>query len=376
MVLLHAIADDQLWNFAIECHICGKLSALPDLPAGRALPHPVVMLPNGRYLIKGSLDMRRVVTVGEQAVQQHRRETGSEGASIAAKPQRPPRTIDCEVLRAWLRRLADLLGPTLDKLLQSDRRATSSPTPPKHRHGLMIAVQAIEDGIQSFSMPDPILDLRVLEAHGLLELLTRWGGHPLWQQFVRGLESEYHHTIATLAVATFLQDAGNSVEFRASSSSRTPDLMLVLSARSRCAVEIKAPRVLIDRSNSLTAEEATKILTTALKKAGTGTKGQLSRSNSAFLAIAGFNLGPSDINVLESAANRYLKQATTRSRHRHLLAILLFSVTALVETLQPAGERKVSNVVTTRIANNPGYSGPHRVSQQSQQILRRIRGLD
>ena len=377
VVLLRGVAEDQLWSIAIECHGCGKLSALPDLPPGRALPQSVVMFPKGRYLIRGSVDMKDVVAAGEAATQQHQREVGSMGASLVEKDEGPPSPINSATLRLWLHTLRDLLGSTFNKLLQSDRLGRTSPTPPKHRHGLMLVVQAIEDAIQSMSTANPAVDLRVLEAYHLLELLTRWSAHRLWPHFVNSLEGEYYHTIAALTIATFLQDAGNSIEFQeASGSARTPDLMLVLGARARCAVEIKSPRVLIDRGAALALDEATEILKVALKRAGTGPGGQLGQTASSFLAIAGFNLSGQDVAVLERAANSYLRPTADGSKHRRLMGILVISSGALVEMAHTGAPFKLSSVMTARLAKNPGYRGPHTLSSETRRPLRRIPGPD
>lgn len=376
VVLLRAMADDQLWNLAIQCHGCGGLNALPDLPPGRALPRPVVMIPKGRYLIKATADPKGVVMAGEEAVSQHQREAGSDGASLAATGERPPTQLQPDLLAQWIQQLRDLLGSTFDKLLASDRRATSSPTPPPRRHGLMVVVEAIDDALKSMASPNPTLDFRVLEAHQLLELLKRWSAHPLWPQFVESLEAEYHHTIGALTIATFLQDAGNSVEFQASSGSRTPDLMLVLGSRSRCAVEIKVPQALINPPAPLTKEAATKLVTGAFRKAGTGSRGQLARRNSAFLAIAGFNLESIDVAVLEDAAKEYLGQAARRSRHQHVMGILIFSFNPLVDQTLPTAGTVLSNTMAARIVRHPGYRGSHKVSAESRRPLRRIRGLE
>src|SRR5262249_32956656 len=131
MVLVVGVADDQLWDICFECFGCKRLSVSPSLPPGMALPLSCLRFPQARYRIDLMSDMRRGVFAGETAVARRVAEAGRKCATFGRNIMGVG-TLDADLLRSWVQQLRDLLGAKYDKLYLSDKRATTSPTPPKH----------------------------------------------------------------------------------------------------------------------------------------------------------------------------------------------------------------------------------------------------
>jgi len=340
-----------------------------------ALPSTYVLFPEGRYRIDQTVDMRRVALVGETAAGRRLVEAGRKGATFGQNAAGERNELSVALLRLWVQQLRELLGAKYDKLYLSDARAKNSPTPPTRRHGLMIVVESLEGAIASFEAAAPAVDVRrVTEVRALITILDRWKQHPLWPRLVAALDGEYEHTIITLAAATFLEDAGNGVVFHESSSGRAPDLLLVVGPQQRAAVEIKAPRPLRDRRSDLTNEDAAGIIRGAAKKAGTGKKGQLAQTRSAFLVIGGFLLSQRDLDLLEQAARAYLDTTTRAGRHSHMIAIAIVSLGSAIElaSTRQASQTQISGTLAVRVAPNPGYKGELTLNQGAAVPLKRI----
>ena len=375
MVLVVGAADDQLWDIGFECFACKRLSVSPSLPPGMALPFSYVLTPEGRYRIDQTVDMRRVVIVGETAKARRLTEAGHKGATFGQKTEFAQDELDAALLRLWMRQLREILGARYDKLYLSDMLARNSPTPPKHRHGLMVIVESLEYALASFETGAPEVNVRrITEIHVLLTILDRWKHHMLWPKMVEALDGEYEHTIITLAAATFLEDAGNGVVFHENPSGRIPDLLLVVGSQQRVAVEIKAPSVLRDRHSELTIDDAKKIIRSAAKKAGTGRKGQLANTRSAMLVIGGFHLYQSDLDSLEHAARAYLDSAARADLHSHFIAIAILSLGSALElpSAHQDAQRRISGTLSVRIAENFGYNGGLTLCQEPVVPLNRL----
>ena len=82
--------------------------------------------------------------------------------------------------------------------------------------------------------------------------------------------------------------------------------LLVRSSMQQSKSRIRACSAIAARISS--SEDAAEIIRSAVKKAGTGRKGQLAQTPSAFLVIGGFHLSPHDLDSLEQAACAYLEQ--------------------------------------------------------------------
>jgi hypothetical protein len=188
---------------------------------------------------------------------------------------------------------------------------------------------------------------------------------------------EYAHTVITLAAASFLEDNGNGVVLHESKSGRAAGLHLVLGARGRAAVEVKAPRALRYRPTDPSPEEARAIIAAAMKGTGTGSKGQLARALPGLLIVGGFHLTREAIAQLERTAEAYLHDAARAGRHKHLLGIAPLSVSSMVQLTDslPGSAGKMSGTLLAGLALNPGYTGDVRMSAERSPTLRaRYRG--
>jgi hypothetical protein len=315
--------------------------------------------------------MKRSVFAGQNAQAKRVAEAGEKGQTFGQKTSSSD--LSAELLGQNLETLRKIVGEALDRLMVSDTLAQNSQTPPKHRNPLAEVVVGVREAAAALVESEPVIDARpIVELHSLLAILRRWQNHPLWAQLALALINEYSHTVITMAAASLLEDVGNGVMLHKSVSGRGADLMLVTGPRQQAAIEIKAPRVLRNRSTPLSHSESLEIVTKALKKAGTGGKGQLSRERPGLLVIGGFHLNDSDLDQLENACKSYLLDAARRKRHTQLLGISIVSVGVAAEAkFNAVGvvERRVSGALQVRIAKNAGYVGAITLSDEP---LRRL----
>jgi len=138
---------------------------------------------------------------------------------------------------------------------------------------------------------------------------------------------------------------------------------------------VKAPQALHNRTVELTPAEANEIVSKAIKNARTGKRGQLARKQPGLLVIGGFALSNAEIALLDKAAAKYLEKATKRGKHSHIIAVSVMSMGTVVEATLPwhqGPEIPVSGTLSVRVAQNLGYSGDIKLSQQSLSYLNRI----
>jgi len=295
---------------------------MPALSAGTVLPSEgVIPIPDGQTIVRSELDVKNGFVVGGAALRRRRDER-------ARKEILPAKVFDAALLRLWVHAFRKLLGEErFQRLLARDLNGRSSPTPPRQRHGLMRVVHELQNAIPTFETGAPVVwGPAVLEAIALIELLERWRDHPGHAAFVTALDAEYEHTLITLALASLLENIGNGVRVVAAGNERSPDLSLVLKPRVYASVEVKTPRTLIYPAMPISPSAAQSTIKAALKKAGTGTAGQLGRGDGGVLAIGGIGLSDTDLNVLESEAQAYLGKAASGRHHRRILAIAFVGV--------------------------------------------------
>lgn len=357
MVIASCVTDGQIWDLAFQCFRCKGINLSPVLPPERALSRCVVP-PPGRAEIVNGIDLKRLVLAGQAAVDRRQAVAGVKGATFGRPEPASPPEGDPKLFESVIENVRQLLGPTFDSLEQTDRRGRESKTPPKHRHPLMVMIQALRSDIASFAAGTPAVHVDYLmELRALLESLDRWQRHPFWSEMLHGLynENEYLHTFILLAAATYFEDAGNNVEFKETGPHRTPDLFLVLGPQERIAVEVKAPNDLRGPSVALGYKKLRDVVKVAMKKAGTGQSGQLSRQHPAMLVIGSFRTWPSDRQDFEQAAADYLRDAAKKGKHKHVLSVGLLSLVTIIRRTPTKTDSKPALQMTS--VANPGYEG-------------------
>jgi hypothetical protein len=327
-----------------------------------ALPRSYVVTPHGRYLIASTVELKQSVLAGEDAAKRREEEVGKKGATFG-QGNKNPRELSPQLLADSVSYIRDNVGEAFDKLIFSDLLGQQSTTPPRARHPLAEVVELVRAGTVSLTSSSPGLDARaVIEVDFLVHTLKRWNRHPLWPKIVAALINEYSHTVITLAAASFLEDAGNGVILHEPAGTRAPDLMLVTGPKERAAIEVKAPRILRWRGHPLSKDEASNIVAVAMKKAGTGKKGQLGERQAGLLLLGGFHLSMPDVVHVETAATDYLSAAARKGRHENLLGIAILSLGAIIE--QDAGSSAPSSLggmINVRIAKHPRCRGDIRL---------------
>jgi SEC-C motif len=374
-VLAESVREGDLYDLAFRCGACGGLSIGPRLPAGRPLPwQTTVVVDPGQYLIGGTVEGRDgVVLAGREAVNSALFEIGAgSGGSGASKE------LGFEYLESLVAKVKALLGGSYDAMKTSYERGRKSKTPPKVPHRLVELLDAAETAAESFRSGQPALDpVATVELDVLVSQLERWSRHPLWPSLLPSLASpqDFPHLVLIFAAASFLSDVGNAVELVAVGGERTPDLRLHLTARSVVGTELKSPLALQRPQAPLDTETASAIVRKAMKRAGSGAKGQLRSKNDAVLVIGGFSLRDSDLDALEAAARELLQHH--RDKRTHLLAIAVVSLGVLLDARQMGIGRSLptlSGTITARVVRNEQYAGDATLQEGERPELHPVEG--
>jgi hypothetical protein len=372
MIIIENVMDGQLWDLVFRCFSCGGLSSTPSSPPGHILPHRTLFFPPFEFPFSQTLNCNhKAVMVGAAAVERRDREIGP-------APGNTPVAMNSDFLESFIMRAQELLGAEFDSLMaEADRGRRASNTPPGNPHRLMELVEMVRRSAESLQTSAPSIDaIAVAELHSALSLLERWRNHPAFKEIKRSMKDprNFPHTIITLAAASFLLDAGNPVglTIEPGQSGRASDLKIIPVLNSRLAIEVKAPKPL--RTNPVTIDEnsAREIVKKCLKKAGTGSKGQLSPEHSGLLVIGGFHLSERDFDLLERAAIGILADKGGQKSHIVAIAIFSFGVwdqPVLIDTLASpdhppnrlGGKVLLNGVLVYRLAHNPAYNGEFKI---------------
>jgi hypothetical protein len=319
------------------------------------------VLDSREYMIGSTLNGGNgLVLASRPAVDQVRAEVGVIDRDDAVE-------LSPEYLDGLVDKAKALLGDFYDGVRASYERGRRSHTPPQNPHRLMQLLDAAETAASDFRAGSPAIDpIAITELHGMLGHVGRWQNHPLWSSLLSSLASpeDFPHLVLTFAAAGLLHDFGNGVELVRVTGERTPDLRIHLKARTIVGTEIKTPLALQRPQAPLGADTARVTVRKALKKAGSGIRGQLKEGHDAVLLIGGFSLRDADLDALEAAAANVL--AEHPERRAHLLGITLVSLGVLVRSPDASRGRHlptISEIASTRVVDNPNYSGDATLSR-------------
>ena len=357
----------QLWNVALECGSCGGLSACPRWPPGKPLPQLRVVAPSRTYRLEGTVELHPGSVFAAEDASTH-------PVSTKGLPLKGSAQLSAQFCVDLVERVHAVLGEVYASLRETDRRGQASPTPPAHRHRLMELVEDVLAAAESLATDQspPVNATSLVELRLTADLFEQWSDDPAWPGILASLKNrtDFPHALATLAAASFLNEAGNNAGLNVADHGRAPDLRLQISADEYVGCEVKTPQHLQRPPTPLTADEARRIVRKALTKAQTQAGGQLSPDRSGCLVVVGFHLHERDAELLEEAAARLLA-----GRERaHVIAIVVMGLGAVLEETDTS--RSLNGGVTLRLAPNPTYAGPHRLVDQPSAALRALRADD
>ncbi len=366
-VMAANIADGQLWDIGFVCSKCRTVSASPLLLINDPLPDPYTLLPSRRHSINRTIDLGTVGMIGVSGLSRIQKVDLSKKVSFKHDQKDVSVVGDEDFLGAVLCGVRTLLGDSFERLREKDDARIAGGVSASKRHPLMVAWQSLRESVESLRTPLPSVNATAaVELYTLLNLLEKWAYHPGYARLLHSLTQhvEYLHTLGLLTVACLLQDAGNSVDFVAEGVSRTPDLRLRRGYVDCLRVEVKAPLALVRPEELIAEDEAERAVRSALRRAGTGKRGQLASAEPAVLAIAGLHMPPEAVDRLEAAAIRYLKDAAARSRHKHLEAIQIANAAILADNLAP-DRIEARFMLQSRVVRHPGFKGPSSLVAES-----------
>jgi hypothetical protein len=326
-----AIDEDEFLDLLFRCPSCDGVLASRKRASGRPIARPLYF-PPGEYnvLSEVTLQPTGIMIVGPQAIDGYKAEVGTRGGNGFD-------AISASELRDGAAFAVGLAGGRYEAIMEADRRGRASPTPPARRNRLIELVEyagwaakALEEGQPQETV---VLDRSSLaELATVVELFKRWSKHPELPKLAETVASdtEFHHSLMLLAVASYLADAGNGTGLVGDTgeSGRIPDLWTEPRLLERLEVEVKTPRNLRGPilESPLTQEDADAIVRRQIKSAASSSSGQLSPNFTGIVAIGGFHLGPGALDLLEAAAESEL--ARQPDRKKHLAAVIICELRA------------------------------------------------
>jgi hypothetical protein len=210
------------------------------------------------------------------------------------------RVLEGEYLAAIIEALESVLGDVSKR--RHDRAAG--------REDELVDVVGCLRGLRAGRRGDPRL---LAFGASLYELLERWRDDPGYADIRTSLANpdrpELFHTMSVLITAEHLRRAGNDVHLvRARKNVRSPDIVVLLSAGGEpMGVEVKVPGTLINPTKALSPDLCTKIVRSALTKAGIEPGGQLGPERPGILVLGAFGLCEADRSLLTTAAGAELR---------------------------------------------------------------------
>jgi hypothetical protein len=249
-----------------------------------------------------------------------------------------------------------LLGLQLADLVKEYHRGRAYATRPPHEHRLVELLVRARDA--AAAPGDGLLEdaavVTSVELDAVLAICDEWSQEPVWPEFQRMLQvpGEYLHAISTLAVASALRVRHPGTRLVASGQTgRTADLHLEVPQEHGLRVEVKAPDALYRSAHPLDAGIAIDTVQRAIKKAGTGARGQLAAPG--ILVIAGWAMSEETFEVL-SAGTKVVLDAM-KDHKTNLFGIAEFNMrfTPALEN----GRVAVRQEQVSRLHRHLGYRG-------------------
>lgn len=255
-------------------------------------------------------------------------------------------------LGAELTRLLDgvenVLGPPL--LARIERQ-------PAHRLARLCAhVRMDRDACNSAAEVESLHATSCCELEYHLGRLREAAGLPHGAQLIASCinPTSYDHLILTLAVRqTCSENWGWDTHVVPESEKPTPDLTMTLSSGTAIALEVKS-KLLLKDPTSLLYDEARKIIKSAIDSTGSSQSGQLARTTSSILVVAGFFVDRKLTQLVKKAAMDHFKK--NYGRRRTLVGIMLAN---LLIYSRAAGDpiASLTAALDVDFALNPSYTG-------------------
>jgi len=101
------------------------------------------------------------------------------------------------------------------------------------------------------------------------DCLSRWRHHPLFTSVARSICHEFHHSVTTFTVASYLSDHGNQVGITdtAKQQGSSPDLFINVNRQETLSIEVKCPRAFFWPQNPPTNADVLRKITKELRDA-------------------------------------------------------------------------------------------------------------
>lgn len=241
--LIEAFEPNRVLSVDLECFKCRSRTRTPGWEIPGPLPQQVGAIGHaGRFFFEGTVDLAPLIPFGSS--QEIARVDGLYGARKVAAEY----SFSTEGLAEISTRLNVLSGGELEKALSVTRRHFDLGQSRFLDYPLAWAILHMEACLQRNRIDartDDGAAIRFLQA--AMDLVDRWGEHPVFPSIAKGLVHEFHHMSAMLIAASYLHDHGNRIGFTENTAKqgvKVPDLFIRFDTDDVMPIEVKAPRVL------------------------------------------------------------------------------------------------------------------------------------
>lgn len=243
-VLVNGYDPRSLIAIDIKCFKCSHITKTDSWPDDEPLPNLLISLGNlGSILISKTVDVKDKVALSTD------HEIARVRGATAPKPADSKIELSLNELNAIEVELIAVTGGAFEKARASCMRAQAAGNR-KFAEDKFPAIWALDQlkralgtGQIDISGADGI-SLAYLQI--VRDCLGRWRHHPLFSTIARSLcqESEFHHSVTTFIVASYLSDFGNRVGITnaAKQLGRSPDLFINVDRDQTLSIEVKCPK--------------------------------------------------------------------------------------------------------------------------------------
>lgn len=267
-VLVDGYDPRSLIAIFIECFKCRGVTKTDSWQSDEPLPNTLVTLGHtGRFFIGNTVDVKDHAAFStDQEIARVR------GNTSPKKPLQSVIELSPSALSAMEAELNILTEGAFEKSRVSCVRAQTAEnkTFAQEKFPVVWAIAHLREVLNAGEInvdgPDGVA-LAYLQI--VRDCLGRWRHHPLFASVARSLCHEFHHSVTTFTVASYLSDHGNQVGITntAKQQGSSPDLFININREETLSIEVKCPRAFFWPQKPPTNADALRKITKELRDA-------------------------------------------------------------------------------------------------------------
>jgi hypothetical protein len=337
----------------IECYKCKSRTRTARWPDIEPLPTAMIMLgESGRYALSGTINLADRVAISCP------QEVARVKAVNSPRPEEDSNlSLTAESLNSFATELeiwTDGAVGRIEASIERARKAGNLDYATVHAPLVWAFAQvrsALSRRSLNLSGPDQIA-ISYLQIYQKVK--EEWRHHPLFPAIARSFCHDFHHSITTLAIASYLSENGNHVGITDATahSGKSPDLFVNTARSERLSLEIKCPRSFFWPSDPPDDAELFRRIDKELK----GARAQLTGGAGGVVVLGAGH----QIASFDAAFRACVRSMVERQRvSRRICAIVSVSFFGASFSGVHAGRPMVSSGATVDVVLNPRFKAPN-----------------